>query len=384
MNKRINVTMPSMPPFEEYIEELRPVWESKWISNRGPAHIRLEEQLKNYLGAEHVSLFANGHLSLEVMLSCFGQSGGEIITTPYTHCSTLHSIVRSGFTPVFCDVKENDLTLNPELIKDKITEKTVAIMPVHVYGFICDDEKISALAKKHGLRVIYDAAHAFGVRSGGISAANLGDAAMFSLHATKVFQTIEGGLVTYSDVEFFQPMAHIVNFGFTSPEDVRYIGTNARMNEFEAVMGICNLRHFDEEVLRRKRVYDRYVERLSGNNCLRLFEVPAATQWNYAYMPVVVNGHRENRDILKDRLERENIYVRKYFYPLVTKLGCYADRYGALKFPVAEDAAQRILTLPMYSELRMEDVDRICDVIVEKQSFIISARMYEGSKNAAG
>lgn len=202
MKKRINVTQSSMPPYEEFIEELQPVWTSRWLSNRGEASIKFEDMLKEYLGTDNLYLFANGHVALEVALNALYLEG-EVITTPYTHCSTTHSIVRNGLTPVFCDVKEDNYTINPELIESLITEKTVAIVATHVYGFLCDVEAIEKIAKKHNLVVIYDAAHAFGVKKAGVSAANFGDAAMFSTHATKVFHTIEGGIVTYRDKERF-------------------------------------------------------------------------------------------------------------------------------------------------------------------------------------
>lgn len=363
--EKINVTKSSMPGFEEYIQELKPVWESRWLSNRGNASLKFEEQLKRYLNTENLYLFANGHLSLEVMLNALNLRG-EVITTPYTHCSTTHAIVRNGLTPVFCDVKEDNYTINPELIEEKITEKTVAIMATHVYGFLCDDDAIEKIAKKHNLMVLYDAAHAFGVSKGGMNAANMGDGAMFSTHATKVFHTIEGGIVCYRDREMFRAMPHLVNFGFTSPEDVDYIGTNARMNEFEAVMGICNLRHIEEEISKRKVIGERYYERLEGIQGIRLIDIPADLRWNYAYFPVTFDGYKLNRDEVQKKLAGENIYARKYFYPCVHKMACYQNEFGTLHFPVAEHVANCVLTLPMYADMTVEDADRVCDVILEK------------------
>ncbi len=360
--ERINVTKSSMPPFEEYIEELKPVWESRWLSNRGAASIKYEDMLKSYLQVENLYLFANGHVALEVALNSLYLSG-EVITTAYTHCSTIHAIVRNGLIPVFCDIKEEDYTLNPELIEEKITDKTVAIVATHVYGFLCDDDAISKIAKKHNLLVIYDAAHAFGVFKDGISAANFGDAAMFSTHATKAFQTIEGGIVCYKDPELFKAMPPLVNFGFTSQEDIDYVGTNARMNEFEAVMGICNLRHYDEEIQKRKAAGDRYYERLDRHPGIILNKIPADLKWNYAYFPVVFDGFK-NRDQVKAELEEHNIFPRKYFYPIINKAACYEKQYGNIELPVSEYVADHVLTLPMYADLTVEDVDRICDVIL--------------------
>lgn len=359
---RINVTKSSMPSLEEYVEELKPVWDSRWLSNRGAASVKFEDMLKSYLGAEHLYLFANGHVALEVALNALYLKG-EVITTAYTHCSTTHAIVRNGLTPVFVDIKEDDYTINPELIEEKITDKTVAIVATHVYGFLCDDDAITKIAKKHNLLVIYDAAHAFGVKINGISAANFGDAAMFSTHATKAFHTIEGGIVCYKDEERFKAMSKLVNFGFTSQEDIDYVGTNARMNEFEAVMGICNLRHIEEEIAKRKAAGDRYYERLYGHKGIILNKIPENMKWNYAYFPVVFDGFK-NRDQVKAELEQHNIYARKYFYPLTNKAACYAAQYGNEKLPVAEHIADHVLTLPMYADLTVEDVDRICDIIL--------------------
>ena len=360
---RINVTRSSMPSFEEYIERLRPVWESRWLSNRGAASVDFENDLKKYLGCDNVWLFANGHVAMEVALQALDLKG-EVITTPYTHISTTSAIVRNGLTPVFVDVKEDNYTINPELIEAAITEKTVAIVATHVYGFLCDVDAIDTIAKKHNLKVIYDAAHAFGVTKNGISAANFGDAAMFSTHATKVFHTIEGGLVTYKDPELFKAMEFLVNFGFTSHEEAEYIGTNARMNEFEAVMGICNLRHIDEEIARRKLAGDRFTERLSGVPGIKLIQPEPGLVWNYAYYPVIFDGYKETRDQIKAKLEAEEIYARKYFYPITTRFACYMPQYGSLDLPVAAHAADCVLTLPMYSDLSVEEADRICDIIL--------------------
>ena len=365
MKKVINVTQSSMPPYEEFIDELKPVWDSRWLSNRGNASRKFENMLKEYLNAKHLYLFANGHVALEVALNAlYFERGSEVITTPYTHCSTTHSIVRNGLVPVFCDVKEDDYTINPNLIEDLITEKTVAIVATHVYGFLCDVERIKEIAKKHNLMVIYDAAHAFGVKKNGISAANFGDAAMFSTHATKVFHTIEGGIICYKDKERFKAMSKLVNFGFTSQEDIDYVGTNARMNEFEAVMGICNLRHFDEEVAKRKAVGERYYERLSNVPGIKLMEIPSDLEWNYAYFPVIFDGYKENRDQIKAKLEEEQIYARKYFYPIVNKAACYEGDYGSAHVPVAAHAADCVLTLPMYADMTVEEADKICDIIL--------------------
>lgn len=368
---RINVTKSSMPSLEEYIDVLRPVWESRWLSNRGAASKEFEEDLKKYLGCANVWLFANGHVALEVALQSLDLNKtmpesvkGEVITTPYTHISTTEAIVRNGLEPIFIDVKEDNYTINPDLIEAAITDKTVAIVATHVYGFLCEVEAIEEIAQKHNLRVVYDAAHAFGVTLNGVSSANFGDAAMFSTHATKVFHTIEGGLVTYKDEDLFSAIKQIVNFGFISQEEAAYVGTNARMNEFEAVMGICNLRHLDEEIAKRKIVGDRFTERLDGVKGIKLIKPEEGLVWNYAYYPVIFDGYKETRDEIKAKLETEKIFPRKYFYPITNKFACFADKYGNANVPVAAHAADCVLTLPMYADLTLQEADKICDAIL--------------------
>lgn len=365
---RINVTRSSMPSFEEYIEELKPVWESRWLSNRGGASIKFEGLLKDYLGVEEVYCYANGHVALEVAIDgLFLPKGGEVITTAYTHCSTTHAIVRNGLVPVFVDVEPETFTIDPNLIEDAITDKTVAIVATHVYGFPCDVERIQAIAEKHDLAVVYDAAHAFGVKYKGIGIGNYGDLSMFSTHATKVFHTIEGGIVTYKtkDNDRFYPMRVIVNFGFTSPEDIDYVGTNARMNEFEAVMGICNLRHVDEEIAKRRLAAEHYWERLEGHEGIILPKPNQNTEWNYSYFPVLFDGYKMDRNQVQARLADSDIYARKYFYPVTNEAACYIKEYGRANVPISKHTSETVLTLPMYADLTVDDVDRICDGILK-------------------
>lgn len=362
MFKTINVTTSSMPPFDEYVEEIRSLWDSRWLSNRGTKSFEFEEALCDYLKVPNVWLFANGHVALEVALQALDLSG-EVITTPYTHCSTTHAIVRNGLTPVFCDVEEEHYTINAELIEGLITEKTSAIVATHVYGFLCDVDAIESVAKKYGLRVIYDAAHAFGVERDGVGVGNFGDASMFSTHATKVFHTIEGGVVAYRDAELFNSLQYLVNFGFTTHEDVDYVGTNARMNEFEAAMGICNLRHVDDEIARRKVAGNRYYERLGDRPGVRLFDIPLNLKWNYAYFPVIFDSPF-NRNAVKAELEKEGIFARKYFYPSMDEAACYASLGSRVPLEISHYASEHVLTLPMAANLTIDDVDRVCDVIL--------------------
>lgn len=364
--ERINVTRSSMPGFEEYCEEIKDLWESRWLSNAGSKHKTFEQQLKEYLDTPYLTLFANGHVGLEVAIDAFDLEG-EVITTPYTHCSTTHSIVRNGLTPVFCDVNDRDYTIDADQIEKYITDKTCAIVATHVYGYVCDVEKIDAIAKKYNLKVIYDAAHAFGVKVNGKGVANFGDASMFSCHATKVFHTIEGGITAFRDEKVLDKTNRLINFGFVSPEEVAYVSTNARMNEFEAAMGICNLRHFESEVAKRKLAADRYVERLTGISGIRLIAPQPGVTQNYAYYPVFFDGYKLDRSQIQAKLAEHNIFARKYFTPLVSELSCYKEIYGATakQTPVAKHAAESVLTLPMFADLSIEEVDRICDIILE-------------------
>ena len=364
-DKRINVTKSSMPTFEEYCKEIKSLWESRWLSNRGNKSIEFEEELKKYLQVEQVYCFANGHLALEVAIDGL-KLKGEVITTAYTHISTTNAIVRNGLEPVFVDIKGDDYTINPDLIEKKITDKTVAIVATHVYGFVCDVEKIEKIAKKYNLYVIYDAAHAFGVTYKGVGVGNFGDISMFSTHATKVFHTIEGGIISYKtkDNEKFLPIREIVNFGFRGHEQAFYIGTNARMNEFEAAMGICNLRHIDKEIEKRKLIYEHYCKRLDGINGIKIAKPDKYLKWNYAYLPVIFDGYKLNRDEVKEKLEKDNIYARKYFFPITNKFECYKKQYGSVDLPVSSRISNTVLTLPMYADMTIDDVDRVCDGIL--------------------
>ena len=293
---------------------------------------------------------------------------GEVITTPFTFASTTHALVRKGLTPVFCDIRESDYTLDPELLEGLITERTCAILPVHVYGCLCDADAIQTIADRHGLKVIYDAAHAFGVSRGGVSAARLGLASMFSFHATKVYHTIEGGAVATECAELYDRLALVRNFGITGPDDVVSVGGNAKMNEFQAAMGLCNLRHVDDEIAARRHVHDRYMDRLDGVRGLRLPPTQPGVRSNYAYFPVVFAGGRTVRDAVCEALDREGVYARKYFYPLVTDFECYRGRAGfdTSRVPVARRISDGVVTLPLYPELSDAQVDLICRVVREE------------------
>ena len=362
----ILVTRSSMPPLEEYIEEIREIWDSHWLTNMGVKHQQLTEELKKYLGVTLVSLFSNGHMALELALQAMNLQEGEVITSPFTFASTTHAIVRNGFTPVFCDINESDYTIDAEKIEGLITDRTVAIVPVHVYGNICDVHKIEKIAKKYDLKVIYDAAHAFGETYNGIGVGNFGDASMFSFHATKVFNTIEGGAVCFKDEEFGRKLFRLKNFGIRNEEIVDGIGANAKMNEFQAAMGLCNLRHIQGEIEKRKKVVEHYRSRLTDVEGIRLNIRQQGVESNYAYFPVIFDEKAFGctRNEVSELLKEKNIFSRKYFYPLTNTFECYNHQFDVGETPVALKVSKRVLTLPLYADLALEDVDRICDVII--------------------
>lgn len=367
MDKQILVTRSSMPDFEEYCEEIKKLWDSHWLTNMGVEHKKLQRQLEDYLDCPHVVLYTNGHLALENVIAAMQfPKGAEVITTPFTFASTTHAIVRNGLTPIFCDVNPDDYTIDVNNIKTLITDKTVAIIPVHVYGNMCDIEAIDRIAKDHNLKVIYDAAHAFAVKYKGISSANFGDASMFSFHATKVFNTIEGGAVCFRDDSLVSTMNDLKNFGIRSEESVIFVGGNAKMSEFQAAMGICNLRHLDREIEKRKIVVERYRSHLAGVSGIKLCKLQNDVEPNYAYFPVLFDSYEATRNDVFDALREKGITARKYFYPITNSFECYSYMRtdAAQNTPIAAYLADRVLTLPLYADLSTDDVDRICEIIL--------------------
>ncbi|WP_206214177.1 DegT/DnrJ/EryC1/StrS family aminotransferase [Adlercreutzia sp. ZJ304] len=367
-NNRILVTRSSMPPLDEYISEIAPLWDSHWLTNMGEKHKQLEATLKEFLGVDNVALYVNGHSALEGVIESMrlGKDGRrKVITTPFTFASTTHAIVRKGLEPVFADIKPDDYTIDPASIERLIDESTCAIVPVHVYGNLCDTDAIQELADKHNLKVIYDAAHAFGVKRDGVSAATFGDASMFSFHATKVFNTIEGGAVCFKDSELKDVLNQWKNFGITGPESVEYVGGNAKMNEFCAAMGICNLRHLDDEILKRKKISEHYWELLGSIPGIKICIPPDNIKHNYAYLPVVFeDSFGATRDDVFDALAKESIGARKYFYPLVSDYECYRGRFESGDTPVAKYVASRVLTLPLYADLSFDDIEKIYEIVL--------------------
>lgn len=365
---RIFVTRSSMPSMEEYIEEIRSIWDSHWLTNMGEKHKALQAELQKYMGVPAVELLTNGHMALELSLQAMNLQG-EVITTPFTFASTTHAIVRNGLEPVFCDIDPETYTMDVTRIERLITDRTCAILPVHVYGNVCNIEEIERIAHKYGLKVLYDAAHTFGETYKGQGIGNFGDASCFSFHATKVFNTIEGGAVCYRDPDMGRRLYELKNFGIHGPEEVDAVGANAKMNEFCAAMGLCNLRHVDEEIAKRRAVVERYREHLEGVDGLRLNAQQPEVRSNYAYFPVVFdeNLFGASRNEVMDALAQNGIGARKYFYPLTNTFECFHGKYDVDATPVALHVAKRVLTLPLYADLSMEDVDRICKIVLEQK-----------------
>lgn len=365
LETKILVTRSSMPPMDEYFEEVKDIWDSHWLTNMGPKHDKLRDALKDYMQVENIDLLVNGHMALELTLQAMNLQG-EVITAPYTFASTTHAIVRNGLTPVFCDIDPTSYTIDASKIESLITDKTSAILPVHVYGNLCDIEEIERIANKYELKVIYDAAHTFGETYNSIGIGNYGDASIFSFHATKVFNTIEGGAVCFKDKHLGSVLQDLKNFGFHGEEEVGAVGANAKINEFSCAMGICNLRHVDEEIEKRSRVDKRYRERLMGIDGIILNHEQDGLKRNYAYFPIVVDPEvfGASRNEIAKKLASENIYTRKYFYPLTNTFSAFHGRFDVNETPVALHISKRVLTLPMFAELGDDDIDRICDTII--------------------
>ena len=367
-DSKILVTRSSMPSMEEYIDEIRSIWDSHWLTNMGEKHKALQAELQKYMGVPNVELLTNGHMALELSLQAMNLQG-EVITTPFTFASTTHAIVRNGLEPVFCDIDPETYTMDVTQIERLITDRTCAILPVHVYGNVCNIEEIERIAHKYELKVLYDAAHTFGETYKGQGIGNFGDASCFSFHATKVFNTIEGGAVCYRDPDMGRRLYELKNFGIHGPEEVDAVGANAKMNEFCAAMGLCNLRHVDEEIAKRRAVVERYREHLESVDGLRLNVQQPEVRSNYAYFPVLFdeNLFGASRNEVMDALAQNGIGARKYFYPLTNTFECFHGKYDVDATPVALHVAKRVLTLPLYADLSMEDVDRICKIVLEQK-----------------
>lgn len=363
--EKILVTKSSMPILEEYVLEISSMWDTHWLTNMGPKHKQFQAMLKDYMKVDYVELLTNGHMALELTIQAMNLQG-EVITTPFTFASTTHAIVRNNLEPVFCDIDPVTFTMDTKMLESLITDRTCAIMPVHVYGNVCNIEEIERIARKYELKVIYDAAHTFGETYKGKGIGAFGDASCFSFHATKVFNSIEGGAVTYNDKRIGDELYELKNFGIHGPEEVSAVGANAKMNEFCAAMGICNLRHVDDEIAKRKEVVARYRSHLEGIEGLQLNAVQPEVKSNYAYFPVVFEEKvfGSSREEVFEELAKNDIMARKYFYPLTNTFSAFHGKYNVLETPVALHISKRVLTLPLYADLALEDVDRICEIIV--------------------
>lgn len=365
-NNKIFVTRPSLPPLEEFVPYLEKIWKSKWLTNNGQFHQEFEKELCKYLGIKYISVFANGTLALITALQVL-RITGEVITTPYSFVATTHALHWNGIKPVFCDINPNTLNLDPKKIEAAITPKTTAILPVHVYGNPCEVKRIQEIGDIYGLKVIYDAAHAFGVKINNNSVLNFGDLSVLSFHATKVFTTFEGGAIVCHDEKTKARIDNLKNFGFAGETTVVAPGINSKMNEFQAALGLLQIKYFDKEIKKAKHIKEIYREELKGIKGLSLFKEMDGVRHNYAYFPILINkkDFGRSRDEVYDELKKNNIFARRYFYPLISQFPTYRGQSSANpnNLPVAEKITTQILCLPIYPDLEKKDILRISSLI---------------------
>lgn len=365
MEKKIYVTQPYLPPLEEFIPYLESIWENRVLTNNGPFHKRLEQALCDYLGVEHLSLFTNGTIALVTALQTL-RITGEVITTPYSFVATAHSLIWNNIKPVFVDIDPTTCNLDPSKIEAAITPQTTAIMPVHCYGNPCDVERIQQIADTYGLKVIYDAAHAFGVKYKGASVLNHGDLSVLSFHATKVFNTFEGGAIICKDAKTKQRIDYLKNFGFADEVTVMAPGINGKMSEVNAAFGHLQLKHIDQALARRKAIESRYTAVLAGVTGIELLPTPPDTLGNASYFPILIKpGYPLSRDGLYQKLKDAGIYARRYFYPLISDMPMYRGLSTAAEsnLPKAKLIADSVLCLPIYPDLSDEQVDLVVNQI---------------------
>ncbi len=362
----IYVTRPLLPDLKEVFQELEKIWASKWLTNNGPEHQIFEEEVRRRLKVPHVSLFNNGTTALLVAIVSMGLKG-EAITTPFTFPATPHALFWNGVIPVFCDIDEKSMTMDPDKIEQMVTPRTTAILGVHVFGTPCHTEKIQEIANRYGLKVIYDAAHAFDTELNGTGIGNFGDISMFSFHATKLFHTAEGGALTCKDMDLKRRIDLLKNFGIKSEDEVIMPGINGKMNEIQAALGLINLRYLKAEREKRKRIVDTYTHCLRDIEGIRLNELPKNVRNSYQYF--VIRIEQEifgiSRDEVYKRLREYNVYARKYFYPLCSDYPCYRNLPSAdpANLPVAKKVVNEVLCLPLYGELAIASVEKICEII---------------------
>lgn len=364
---KIFVTRPLLPNIEDYKQEIEEIFASQWLTNMGKKHNELEENLKEVLKVPYVSLFNNGTIALLTALKALDLPyGSEVITTPFTFAATPHCIVWNNCKPVFCDIEPNTMTIDADKIEALITPNTSAILGVHVYGFPCDVEKIDKIAKKHNLKVIYDAAHAFSTKINGRGIGTFGDITMFSFHATKLFNTIEGGCLTYNDENLVRKIYNLRNFGIRGEEIVEEVGINGKMNEFQAAMGLLNLKLYKQEQEKRAKVKKFYDEHLSKIKGIRIPKMPEDTTNSYQYYPIVIeDDYPITRNELYDKFKEQNILTRKYFYPACHDYDCYKNDLSVKlsNLSVVDDLKNKVLCLPFYGNLETKNLENICEVI---------------------
>lgn len=365
-NKEITVTKPSLPPLDEFIPYLEQIWENRWLTNNGPLHQQLEKELADYLGVKYISLFSNGTLALMTALQALNIQG-EVITTPFSFVATTHALWWNKITPVFADIDPVFMNLHPAKVEAAITEKTTAILPVHVYGNPCDLEEMQRIADKYHLKIIYDAAHAFGVKKNGTSVLNFGDLSVLSFHATKVFSTMEGGAIVCHSAEMKHHIDNLKNFGFRGETVVEEPGINAKMNEMQSAFGLLQLKYVDHFIAGRKLICDLYRQELGDVPGLTVLpEIPEITT-AYSYFPVLIDETKFgiSRDALYEKLKKHNIFSRRYFYPLISSFEPYRELVSARSenLPVASKASNQILCLPIYVGLTNRDVEFIVTCI---------------------
>lgn len=369
MNKQITVTSPLLPPLEEFIPYLEKIWDNKWITNNGQFHQELEQKLCEYLGVKYLSVFTNGTIPLITALQAL-RITGEVITTPYSFVATTHALWWNGIKPVFVDIDSKTLNLDPEKIERAITPKTTAIMPVHVYGYPCNIDAIQEVADKYGLKVIYDAAHAFGVRVNGESILNYGDMSTLSFHATKTYNTVEGGALICHDEKTKQRIDYLKNFGFAGETTVVAPGINGKMDEIRAAYGLVNLKHVDAAIDYRQKVAQAYRQGLKDIEGISFLDDMEGVRHNYSYFPIFVDEKKYGmtRDELYFKMKENNILGRRYFYPLISDFSTYRGLESAspINLPVANKVANQVICLPIYHTLSMEDVQRIINCIIKQ------------------
>jgi dTDP-4-amino-4,6-dideoxygalactose transaminase len=362
----IYVTRPLLPDLKEVYHELEKIWASKWLTNNGPEHQILEGEIRQRLNVSNVSLFNNGTIALLVAVNSL-KLKGEVITTPFTFPATPHALFWNGITPVFCDIDEKSMTIDPDKIERIVTPRTTAILGVHVFGTPCHIEKIQEIANRYGIKVIYDAAHAFDTEVDGTGIGNFGDISMFSFHATKLFHTAEGGALTYKDAALKGRIDLLKNFGIKSEDEVVMPGINGKMNEIQAALGLINLRYLEAERGKRKRIIDTYKHCLLDVDGIRLNELPNSVRNSYQYFVIRIEQERFgiSRDEVCKRLREYNVHARKYFYPLCSDYPCYKNLPSAdpANLPVAKKVVSEVLCLPLYGELATASVERICEII---------------------